>query len=288
MKLETKAIFLASIIALISAIVKIVAGFLSSSILLINSAVDSFFDSFVSFLNLFVLKKSSQSPDSTFNFGYSKLESLAAFTQGLIISCIGIFLFYQSIMKLVQNNHNLDIEISIFAMLFSLFFTAIIVFLLYYAFKKTDNLVVKTDMQHYKGDLVANLAVLLAFVFISFTNLYIFDSLFGILASCYIIYSAFLLIKQSSYMLLDGSIDEKILCEVVQLILQREEVLSLHDVKSRQSGNRYFLSYHVVFNKTLSLNEAHDISDEIENLIKEKFKFNWDIDVHFDYFDDSN
>lgn len=288
-KLNKLAVIVAGTTAVFLAIVKFVAGIFSGSVSVLSSAIDSMLDCLVSALNFFALKKSSDAPNSKFNFGYGKLEALSSLFEGVLIVCVGLYIFYESGRKFFIKDENLSVDIGLYVMVFSLFITGLLIFFLNKISLITNNLILKADALHYKSDFYSNLAVVTALIIIKLTGFVLIDAILGVIVSLYIIYSALSLVKDGVYILLDGSLEPHVISKVVQIILSKPEVSSFHYLKSRKSGNYNILSYHIVFNEKISLFKAHKISDEIIYEIKTTFNDRlWQITPELDPIDDSD
>lgn len=279
--------FVAGVIAAFLAIAKFTIGVVSGSLAVLSSAIDSLLDCLISVLNYFAFKKSSDSPNQKFNFGYGKIEALVALFEGSLIVGIGGFICYFSVMKFFSHQGIGDIKMSLIAMVISVFATGALVVYLNSEYKKTANLIIKADALHYKTDLYTNLAILVALFIIHLTGYDIIDAIFGLGVSFYIIFSAFGLIKDGIYMLLDGSLDPKIISRAIEIIQSKNDVKSFHYLKTRKSGNVNFFSIHLVFDPSISLSKAHSIGDEIQNEIALEFDGEWNFQTHFDITDDS-
>lgn len=275
-------------IAIILAIVKFSIGIASGSMAVLSSAIDSLLDCLVSALNYFALKKSSANPNIKFNFGYGKLEALMALIEGTIIISIGIFIFYSSVVKISNPQENLEVNSGIIVMLFSIILTGILVSYLKKEYKKSGNLIIKADALHYQTDLLTNTGVLVALVLIWLTGYKIIDAFFGIVISIYIAFSAFRLVKEGIYILLDGAVDEEMVSGIIQIIKSNHSIKSYHYLKTRKSGVKNYFSIHLVFDPEISLSKAHEIGNIIENAIKSRYiNHEWAFDTHFDIEDDS-
>jgi len=286
-KLSRIAVIIAGLTAVSLAVVKLVVGLFSGSVAVMSSAIDSMLDCLVSVLNFFALKKSSQKPDKKFNYGYSKLEALAAMLEGILIIGVGIFIFYESILKFNTTNNDIDVGASLYVMTFSTVVTFLLIGFLNHIAKKTNNLIIRADALHYRSDLYTNFSIIVALIIIKITNLLIIDAIFGIVISGYIIFSAINLIKESIFVLMDEALDEKILGDIKQIISNKSQILSFHNMTSRKSGENAYLNVHLVFEPHILLFDAHEISDEIENEIKTNFNdLNWEITAHLDPCDD--
>ena len=74
-----------------------------------------------------------------------------------------------------------------------------------YVVKKTNHLVIKSDLIHYKTDLLTNGAVLAALIVVKLTGWYYIDFILSILIGAYIIKEASEIVKEGFEILLDVS-----------------------------------------------------------------------------------
>ncbi|AJC86333.1 cation diffusion facilitator family transporter [Campylobacter sp. RM16704] len=288
MNLQKSATIIASVCAIFLAIVKFIVGLTSGSVAVLSSAIDSLLDCVISGLNFLALKKSSQGSSKEYNFGLSKIEALMGFFEGLVISGIGVYIFYVSVLKIHNQESVEKLDLGIFVMIFAMIVTLCLVFFLNYVAKKTKSLIIQADSLHYKIDFLTNALTLLALIIIVFTNYHFIDGLFGIAISLYTIFSAFKIIKESSKILLDVAIEKEKVEIIKEIINANKEIKSFHHLKTRKSPDMFYVSVHLVFKPTISLLKAHEISDEIEDAIRDYFKDDfWSIHIHLDPYDDS-
>lgn len=288
MNLAKIATISASICAIFLAIVKFVIGFTTGSVAILASAIDSLVDFVISILNFLALKKASQKSNNQYNFGYSKIEALMGLLEGFVIFIIGVYIFYESIVKIYHQERVDNLNLGIYVMVFALAVTFVLVLFLSYVAKKTQSLIVESDCLHYKSDVLTNFFTLLALVIIYFTQFYIIDAIFGILVSFYIAFSSFKIIKKSLEFLMDKALDKEVVDWIQVCIQKHPEIISFHQLKTRQSPDKKYLSVHLVFCPIISLLNAHKIADDIEDEIRKNYKDDkWDIQIHLDPYDDS-
>lgn len=277
----------AGAVAIILAIVKFVVGITSGSLAVLSSAIDSMLDCLVSVLNYFALKKSNANPNDKFNFGYGKVEALVALFEGAFIVGIAVFICYSSVQKLLNGAKSVETTSAMLVMAISMVLTGLLVLYLRRVYKKTGNLIIKADALHYKTDLLTNLAIFIALFVIWITGYDVVDAIFGIVVSIYIAFSAFGLVKEGVYILLDGALPSDVVRAIIDILNLKEDVKSYHYLKTRKSGEKSFFSVHLVFDPNISLSKAHKVADDIESDIKSKFSTQkWVFDTHFDIEDD--
>lgn len=274
--------FVAGVVAGVLALIKFGFGVASGSIAVMSSALDSLGDLLVSAMNYFALKKSVAKPNKKFNFGYGKVEALTTLFEGIFIIGAGLFVAYGGVQKII-NPEPIDFNVGALVMVISIVLTALLVIYLRRAAAKYDSMIIYTDAVHYEIDLITNAATLAALVAVHYSGLIIIDALFGMGVSAYIVFRAVPLVQDSIYMLLDGSLPKEMIEQIEKIVNSKEQVLSTHQMRTRKSANVCYFSAHLVFDPQITLALAHEIEEEIETEIKEKFnESKWIFEIHFD------
>lgn len=288
MRIEKKATLISSSVAFILVAFKLTVGIFSGSVAVLASAIDSLLDMVVSAFNYFALHNSDKEPDEKFNFGRRKLEPLAAVIEGTIISLSALFILYEAVSKMVQNNPIEHLNLSIWVMTGSMVITAGLVIFLNVVAKKTGNMVIKADALHYKTDLFSNGAVLVSLIVISFTEYTLIDPILGVGIAIYMIYSAYPIISEGILMLLDAALDPQSVTKITAILDNESDINSYHDLLTRHSGSDIYISVHAVFSVSTSLFDAHLVGDKIELALKNCFPENTVHPlIHLDPYDDS-
>jgi len=286
-RLEKQATIISTSVAGILVLIKMTVGVLSGSIAVLASAIDSLLDLTVSLFNYFALHNAEKNPDDRFHYGRSKVEPLAAVIEGVVISFSALFIFYESLSKIIHPREMGYMFESIIVMVISLIVTAALVVFLSYVAKKTDNMVIRADALHYKSDLFSNGAILFALVGIHYTNQPLIDPILGIAIAFYMIYSAIPIIKEGILMLLDAALPAEDVAKIEEILSNESAIQAYHYLQTRESGSHIFISVHAVFNISVSLFDAHKIADEVEGQIKEYFEDKKvHVLIHMDPYDD--
>ena len=288
MRLEKKATLVSTSVAGVLVLIKMSVGVLSGSIAVLASAIDSFLDLTVSLFNYFALHNAEKDPDDKFHYGRSKIEPLAAVIEGVVVSLSALFILYEALVKIAHPRNMEHMSESIAVMIVSFIITAALVTFLNYVANKTKNIVIKADALHYKTDLYSNGAVLMALVLISYTAEELIDPTLGIGIAIYMIYSAIPIIKEGVLMLLDAALNQEDINAIIEVIKSEKLITDYHFLQTREAGSHIFISVHIVFNISISLYDAHLISDKIEDKIKALFKDKiTHVLIHMDPYDDS-
>ncbi len=284
---ERRATAIATSTAIVLAIFKLIIGFMSGSVALLASAVDSVLDTAISIFNFFAIKKSEEAPDDEFQYGKGKVQAIAGVIEGVVITLSGIYIIVEGIKKIVYNEITTHLGASVWVMVASIVVTWFLVNYLEKIAKETDNIVIKADALHYKADLLSNGAVLLALFIVWISGWDAIDAIFGVAIGGYIIYSAYEIIHESILILLDKSLDGEIVSKIGEIIANTEGVRGYHYLKTRTDGTHNFVDFHMVVDPQMTVLEAHDIAEEIiEKIVALDKMKGWLINPHFDPFDD--
>jgi cation diffusion facilitator family transporter len=284
---QKRATVVASSVATFLTLVKFIIGISSGSVAVLASAIDSLLDTVISIFNFFAIKKAEEDANERFQYGKGKVQAIAGVIEGTIITLSGLYIIYEATMKAIYGTKITLLNPAIMVMLLSIGVTFLLVEYLLLVAKKTDNIVIKSDALHYKTDLISNGVILLSLILVYFTGWDIIDAIFGFGIGIYIVYSAYEIIQEGIYILLDHSLDKKIIQNIDKIISTNSEVNSYHWLKTRTDGTTNFVEFHLVLEPDMTLMEAHNISDEIEEKIKTlDYKKKWIITPHYDPIDD--
>jgi cation diffusion facilitator family transporter len=284
---ERRATVVATFTATFLAFVKLVIGFMSGSVAVLASAMDSILDTAISIFNFFAIKKAEEEADDTFNYGKGKIQAIAGVIEGVVITISGLYIIYEGIAKLIYKKETSMLGVSVIVMIISIVTTWFLVKYLEKTAKETDSIVVKSDALHYKADLLSNGAVLVALFLVSISGLDFIDAIFGIAIGAYIIYSAYEIIKEGVLVLLDRSLEPEMVAKIGEIISNTKEVKGYHWLKTRTDGTHNFVEVHLVLDPNMTIMQAHEIAEDIiEKIVALDKKKGWVITPHFDPFDD--
>ena len=286
---EKKATLVSSSVAAMLVLIKAVVGLLSGSVAVLASAIDSALDLAVSAFNYYAISRSEKPASERFNYGLGKIEGLAATIEGTIIIMSGLYILYKAIAKAMLGGDTTHLELSMGVMLVSLVATTLLVIYLNRTARATNNLVVKADALHYKTDLFANVGILVSLVLVKLTGHHLIDALVGGIIAIYIIYSAYEILREGVLNLLDVALEENMVDQIKSIINTEKEVSSYHFLRTRKAGSNHFVEAHLVFQRGILLDTAHDAADHIESeIMKLEKRANWVFNLHLDPVDDSS
>ena len=248
-------------------VTKAIAWWLSGSISMLAGLTDSLLDGVTSFLNLLAVHYALRPADDDHRYGHGKAESLAGMAQALFIAVSAVLIAFQAIERL-KNPEPIDAPwIGIGVIVFSLVMTVALLALQHRVVKATGSNAVHADSLHYRSDLLLNGSILVALVMASFGWPQL-DAWFGLGIAAYILWSAVQIARQSFSVLMDEELPTEVSERMLALACSVPGVLGAHDLRTRISGNIWYVQLHLELPGELSLSVAHGLSDRAAEAIE--------------------
>ncbi|WP_313429387.1 cation diffusion facilitator family transporter [Pseudomonas sp.] len=277
LRLATRASLAVASILVVS---KAVAWWLSGSVSLLAGLTDSALDAVASFLNLLAVHYALRPADDDHRFGHGKAEALAGMAQALFIGVSAVLIGIQAYERLQAPQPLGDTAIGIGVMLLSLALTVALLALQRKVIRLTGSTAVRADSLHYRSDLLLNGSILLALLLarLGWAQM---DALFGLGIALYILWSALQIARESTAILMDKELPSDIGEGMVELVLGIPGVEGVHDLRTRVSGNQWFVQLHLKLPGQLPLNAAHDLCVQASDVIRQRYP-QADVMVHAD------
>ncbi|MBV7497344.1 cation diffusion facilitator family transporter [Pseudomonas sp. PDM24] len=253
-------------VACILIVAKAIAWWLSGSVSMLAGLTDSALDGVSSLLNLLAVHYALRPADDDHRYGHGKAESLAGMAQALFIGGSAVLIALQAIERLKHPEPIGAAWLSIGVIVFSLALTVALLMLQHRVIKATGSNVVSADSLHYRSDLLLNGSILVALVLAGF-GWHQVDPWFGLGIAAYILWSAIHIARESFAVLMDEELPPGVSQHMLELACSVPGVLGAHDLRTRISGNQWFVQLHLELPGELTLSVAHGISDQAADAI---------------------
>lgn len=256
---------LASIsVAVVLVALKTWASLITGSTAMLGSLADSALDLIASLATLTGVWIAAQPADEDHRFGHGKAEALAAIFQVMLIALSAFGIAIRAIMQWAQGGQTSAAEEGIGVSVIAIVLTFALLGWQRYVMNRTRSLAIQTDHLHYKSDLLLNVAVIAALVLDQFAGLTGADPLFGLAIAAWLGWGAFNAAGEAVDDLMDREWPEDKRLAFVEAAARHPELSNLHDLRTRTSGHRDFVQFHVDLPGTMTVEEAHDIIERVE------------------------
>ncbi|MGD9021312.1 MAG: cation diffusion facilitator family transporter [Lysobacterales bacterium] len=267
-------------------VAKTIAWYITGSVSLLASLVDSVMDSAASLINLFAIRYSLQPADEEHRFGHGKAEPLAGLAQSAFVAGSAVFLVFHAVDRLRHVHAIQQVAVGQNVIWLAIVMTLALLAVQRYVIRRTGSTAIRADSLHYATDLLTNVSVLVA-LYLATLGWAWADPVFAIGIAVFIFYSAFKIGFESFQQLMDRELPEDILEKINAIAMAHPEVTGTHHTRTRQSGHTRFVQMHLELNEEMSLKHAHEIADGIEQEIME-FLPDSEVIIHQDPVDDSD
>lgn len=247
------------------------AWLMTGSVSLLTTMIESLMDLAASIINLFAVRHALQPADSHYRFGYGKAEPLAGLGQAAFVAGSAVFLIIEAIDRLITPKPIVNEAIGIAVMLFSMIVTFVLIRFQGFVVRQTRSLAVNADSLHYRGDFLIHGGVILSLLLSAALGWQLSDPLFGIAIALYILFNAKTIAAESLHILMDRELEESERRRIRAIVLAHPEVIDIHDLRTRSSGPRVFIQFHLELPPHISLTRAHEISDAVEAKLRAAF-----------------
>lgn len=251
-------------------IAKSVAWWISGSVSLLAGLTDSLLDGAASFLNLLAVHYALRPADDDHRYGHGKAEALSAMAQALFIAVSGVLIAFQAVERM-QNPQPLGAPLlGMVVMIFSIVLTLALLKLQHKVVKETGSAAIRADSLHYRSDLLLNASILLALT-LAYYGWQQLDAYFGLAIAGYILWSAVQIARETVSVLMDEELPSDVSARMLELACSVPGVLGAHDLRTRISGNRWFVQLNLELPGTLTLSVAHNLCDQVEAAIHQRY-----------------
>lgn len=250
---------------------KFIAGTIASSVSVVADAFNNLSDAGSSIVSLIGFKLSGQKPDPEHPYGHGRLEYISGLIIAMIIILMGFELMLSSVKKIITPEAVEFSWLSIGILIASILVKAYMFFYNRSIAKKIDSVTMKATAQDSLTDCIATFAALAAIIAGRIWNAKI-DGWCGALVSLFVLYSGFSAAKDTISPLLGQPPEKELVDDIESTVMAHDQILGIHDLMVHDYGpGRMMMSLHAEVPSDGSVLELHDLIDNIERELKEKF-----------------
>ena len=259
------------VVNMLLSIFKLIIGIIANSMSIISDALNNVSDAGSSIVTMIGFKMSQKKVDSDHPWGHGRMEYITGFFVDILIILVGFELLKSSIDKIINPElpsiSNVTIILLIVAILAKLW-----LFIFYRKIAKTINsAAIKGTAYDSISDSISTLAVLISAFVAKFAGISI-DGYVSLLVSIFILITGIKAIKEIIDLLLGQKPDPEFVKEIEEFASKYEEIQGIHDIMVHDYGpGRKIVSFHAEVPANSDILKAHDIIDQMEQDILEKF-----------------
>lgn len=263
-RLKKQASICSVLLAIILIIIKSIGVIYSGSLSVLSSMVDSMGDLVASMVTFTAVRFSAKPASSSHRYGFGKAEALSALIQSAFIGGSGVFIIYDGISRIIHPHPQIKSQSAIIIMIISLILTFALIAFQKYVAKKTGSRAIKADSAHYSVDVITNISIIFTLIAINLFHINWFDTVAAFFVASYLLWSSYHLVLDSLTMIMDKELGDDIRENIKKIVLSCDHIQGIHDLRTRDLGSSYIFELHLELDGNLSLNQAHQYTDNVE------------------------
>jgi ferrous-iron efflux pump FieF len=250
------------------ALIKLVVGVTSGSMVVLASAADSFADAGMSALNRWGYRYARSPADDGHPWGHGKVEGALATGQGLLLAGIVFSLIAGAVPRLL-NPQMPEVGVAVGVLVLSGAVSGGLTWLLTRAAKGERSVVLGADAAHYRVDLLTHAAGALGLVAVGLTARPALDPLIALAMAGLMAREAWGVLRGGLAELLDEALPAEELAAVLAVLAtNRDAVQEFHGLRTRRSGPLAFVEVHAVLDPDMHLCDAHLLVQDVAHQIR--------------------
>ncbi|MGA0065800.1 MAG: cation diffusion facilitator family transporter [Candidatus Nanopelagicales bacterium] len=252
---------------------KTVAYLLTGSVGLLSDALESVVNLVAAVLALVALAAAAKPADEKHHFGHGKAEYLSAGAEGVMIVVAAGLIVYTAIERLINPRPLEELGIGLAVTLVATAINGAVGFVLLRQGRRHRSMTLVADGKHLMTDVYTSIGVIVGVGLVAVTGWLPLDSLVALAVGANILWTGFILIRNSGRGLLDHALpdeDNDRIIAVLRGFVDRYPAgdLEFHGLQTRESGRDRFVSLHVLVPGSWSVSRAHDLVEDVEGEIR--------------------
>ena len=251
---------------------KLGAWALTGSVGLLSDALESVVNLVAAIVALIALTVAARPADEEHEWGHTKAEYFSGATEGILILIAAAGILVTAVERLI---HPRELEhlgwglgISVVASLVNLG----VALVLRTAGQRYESLTLEADAIHLLTDVITTAGVLAGVAAVWATGFTRLDPILAIAVALWIVRSGVMIVQKSTAGLLDSSIPREQRAKVETILEEyRERGAQWHALRTRQAGVRTFVTVHILVPGEWTVQQGHDLAEEIEARIRGVF-----------------
>ncbi len=247
---------------------KFTAYFLTGSMGLFSDAAESCVNLTAAVFALWALTVAARPPDFEHTFGHSKAEYFSSALEGLLVLIAAFSISLAAVPRLLHPQPIAQVEIGLLLSIVAAVINGLVAWTLLKAGRRLRSITLRADAHHLLTDVWTSIGVVVGLLLVKVTGWQILDPMMAIAVAANIAWVGIQLLKETINGLMDSAIslkEQSMIQEVLSYYQNRG--IAFHALRTRVAGARNFVSFHVLVPGEWTVQQGHDLCDEIERKI---------------------
>ena len=256
---------------IVMVIMKLIISFISNSISIRADALNNLSDVGSNLATLFGFRLSNKHPDADHPYGHGRMEYVSGMIVSFLILLVAFEAIKEAILKIITPQELNFTYSTLIVLIISILIKLLMAYMNGKAAKAINSETLKAASQDSFNDSLMTLATFLSMLFYRFSGINI-DAYVGLVVSLFVLKAGIEIFRDVLDTILGKAPDKELIKQLEKDIMEHEGVLGIHDLIMHDYGPGHrFMSLHAEVDASIPVMETHDMIDNIENEILEKY-----------------
>lgn len=256
----------------IMVIFKLIISFITNSVSIRADGLNNLSDMGSNLATFFGFKLSNKHADGDHPYGHGRMEYVSGMIVSFLILLMGFEALKEAIDKIIHPQDLQYSSIALIVLLFSIGIKLIMMRVNNKAGKKIKSETLLAAGQDSMNDSIMTCATLISLLLFKFTKINL-DAYIGFVVSLFVLKSGIEIFKNVLNTILGSAPDKELLKEIEKTVLKHKEIHGIHDLLLHDYGpSQMFMTFHAEVDADANILETHDVIDNIEEELLNKFQ----------------
>ena len=268
----TKFAWLSIAAALVTIGLKTAAWLITGSVGLLSDAAESVVNLVAAVVALFALRVAARPADKNHHFGHSKAEYFSSAIEGVMIFVAAVVIVAFAVERLIFPRPLEEIGVGLLITVGASVINGGVALVLLGAGAKYNSITLRADGHHLMTDVITSAGVVVGIGLVWITGWNWLDPVVALLVGLNILWTGWRLVSESASGLMDESLPKEQNARLRGILAEHEtEEIKFHAFRTRISGARAFMEFHMLVPGAWSVQRGHDAMEDLIDLIQEEF-----------------
>ncbi len=264
----------AAVISLVAGVailvLKMAAYLATGSVALLSDAAESIINVIAANIALASLMVASQPPDEHDQYGHAKAEYVSSATEAAMIGIAGVVIVAAAVNRLVHPQALERLPLGLTLMTLASCVNLLVGWRLLRISRDEHSIALEASAKHLMSDVITSAGVFVGVVLVMLTGWTPLDAIAAIMVGANITWIGAGLYRRSISGLLDVRLPPEEEAEIREILdAHQAEIVEFHAMRTRQAGPDRFIDLHLVLHRSMTLGEAHALTDHLEQHLQE-------------------
>jgi cation diffusion facilitator family transporter len=256
--------------AVLTISLKLGAYLLTGSVGLFSDAAESVVNLVAAVAALWALTLAARPPDEEHAFGHNKAEYFSSGLESALIIIAAVWIGVTAWGRLMDPQPLANVGLGLSMTIVAAALNGGVALVILRAGRRLRSITLRADAHHLLTDVWTSLGVMLGILTVQLTGWLVLDPLIGLLIAANIVRIGIRLLRDTAHGLLDRALPSEDQARISDILSRYEERgVRFHALRTRASGQRRFISMHVLVPGRWTVQQGHDLSERIEEDLAE-------------------